>query len=101
MEKKRFRVKNMKIFPSFVLIMLVFLILGMLLTEVESTLLHNAQMSIAFHYSDEVKGYDESRVWRDNEVFVMTSEDSKNIQLLQMGLNFLPAISYLVCAMLG
>ena len=52
MEKVRHKLRDLSILSTFVLIAVVFLLLAMLLVEVEKTLLTNAQRDIAFQYSE-------------------------------------------------
>lgn len=57
MEKVKHKLRDLSILSTFVLFAVVFLLLAMLLVEVEKTLLANAQRDIAFQYSEIVEGF--------------------------------------------
>ena len=50
MGKVKQKLRDLSILPTFVLLAVVFLLLAMLLVEVEKTLFTNAQRDIAFQY---------------------------------------------------
>ena len=56
MGKSKRKLNDLSILSTFVLLAVVFLLLAILLVEVERTLLTNAQRDIAFQYSDVVEG---------------------------------------------
>lgn len=56
MGKVKRKLSDLSILSAFVLFAVAFFLLAMLLAEVERTLLTNAQMDIAFRYSEIVEG---------------------------------------------
>ena len=57
MDKIRHKLNNLSIPSTFVLLAGAFLLIAMLLVEIEKTLLMNAQQEIAFQYSEIVEGF--------------------------------------------
>lgn len=59
MGKVKRKLSDLSILSAFVLLAVAFFLLAMLLAEVERTLLTNAQMDIAFRYSEIVEGFND------------------------------------------
>ena len=70
MGKAKHRLRDLPIPSAFVLLAIVFLLLAMLLVEVERTLLTNAQRDIAFQYLDVVEGFNSEKVWGNQSVYL-------------------------------
>lgn len=101
MGKVKYRLKSLPIIPSFVLLSTVFILIAMLLTEVEKTVLHNAQREIVFEYTDRIEGFNGIRAWADNTEYYFTATDSSKIQTYEMLTWLLPPLTYLVCMFLA
>ncbi len=95
------KLKNLSILSAFVLLSVGFLILAMLLVEVEKTLLTNAQRDIAFQYSEVIQGFNAEKVWGNQFVFPLSERDGKMMWLYEMGMWTLPPITYLACFILA
>ena len=101
MGKTKRKLRDLSILSTFVLLAVVFLLLAILITEVEKTLLPNAQRDIAFRYSDIVEGFNAEKVWGNQTVFPLSEHDGRMMRLYQMGINTLPIITYLACFILA
>ena len=101
MEKVRHKLRDLSILSTFVLIAVVFLLLAMLLVEVEKTLLTNAQRDIAFQYSEIVEGFNSVKVWGNQSVFPLSAHDGKVMWLYEMAIWTLPPLTYLGCFILA
>lgn len=97
MEKIKRRLSDLPILTMFLLLTIVFLLIAMFMIEVERTLLHNAQFSIAFRYSDIVEGFNAVKVWGNNMTFTLSPQDSQFMQFYEMLLWLLPPATYFVC----
>lgn len=82
---------------AFLLLTTVFLIVAMLVIEVERTLLQNGQYAIAFRYSDLVEGFNGRKVWGDNATYTLSTQDGRLMQLYELLLWLLPPVTYLIC----
>ena len=69
MGKAKHKLRDLSILSTFVLLAIVFLVLAMLLVEIEKTLLTNTQRAIAFQYSEIVEGFNSEKVWGNQSVF--------------------------------
>lgn len=101
MGKIKHKLRDLSILSTFVLLAFVFLLLAMLLVEVEKTLLTNAQQNIAFHYSEIVEGFNSENVWGNQSVFPLSEHDGKVMWLCEMAIWTLPPLTYLVCFILA
>lgn len=101
MGKVKHKLRDLSILSTFVLLAIVFLLLAMLLVEVEKTLLINAQRDIAFQYSEIVEGFNSEKVWGNQSVFSLSEHDGKMMWLYEMGIWALPPFTYLVCFILA
>lgn len=101
MEKVKHKLRDLSILSTFVLCVVVFLILAMLLVEVEKTLLTNAQRNMAFQYSEIVEGFNSVKVWGNQSVFLLSEYDRKVMWLYEMAIWTLPPFTYLVCFILA
>lgn len=101
MEKVKHKLRDLSILSTFVLFAVVFLLLAMLLVEVEKTLLANAQRDIAFQYSEIVEGFNSVKVWGNQSVFPLSEHDGKVMWLYEMAIWTLPPLTYLVCFILA
>lgn len=101
MGKTKHKLRDLSILSTFVLLAFVFLLLAMLLTEVEKTWLTNIQRNIAFQYSEIVEGFNSKKVWGNQSVFLLSEHDGKMIWLCEMGIWLLPPFTYLVCFILA
>lgn len=63
MGKAKHKLRDLSILSTFVFLAVVFLLIAMLIAEVEKTLLTNAQRDIAFQYSEIVVGFNAEKVW--------------------------------------
>lgn len=97
MEKIKRRLSDLPILTMFLLLTIVFLLIAMFMIEVERTLLHNAQFSIAFRYSDIVEGFNAVKVWGNNMTFTLSPQDSQFMQFYELLLWLLPPATYFVC----
>lgn len=97
MEKIKKRLSVLPILTMFLLLTITFLLIAMFVIEVERTMLHNAQYSIAFQYSDIVEGFNAVKVWGDHMTFALSSKDSQFMQFYEMLLWLLPPATYFVC----
>ena len=95
MGKARHKLRDLPILSAFVLLAIVFLLLAMLLTEVEKTWLTNAQRNIAFQYSDVVEGFNSEKVWGNQSVFLLSEHDGRMMWLYEMGMWTLPSFTCL------
>lgn len=101
MGKSKRKLNDLSILSTFVLLAVVFLLLAMLLVEVERTLLTNAQRDIAFQYSDVVEGFNSEKVWGNRSVFLLSGNDGKTMWLYEMCIWILPPLTYLTCFVLA
>ncbi|HJC22641.1 MAG TPA: HAMP domain-containing histidine kinase [Candidatus Eisenbergiella merdavium] len=101
MEKVRHKLRDLSILSTFVLLAVAFLLLAMLLVEVEKTMLTNAQRDIAFQYSEIVEGFNAVKVWGDQSVFPLSEHDGKVMWLYEMAIWTLPPLTCLVCFILA
>lgn len=101
MGKNKYKLRNLSILSTFVLLAVAFLFFAMLLAEVEKTLLTNAQRKIAFQYSEIVEGFNSEKVWGNQSVFPLSEHDGKMIWLYEMGIWTLPPLTYLACFILA
>lgn len=86
MGKVKRKLSDLSILSAFVLFAVAFFLLAMLLAEVERTLLTNAQMDIAFRYSEIVEGFNSEKVWGNQSVFQLSEHDGKMMWLYEMGI---------------
>ena len=96
MGKGKRKLNDLSILSTFALLAVVFLLLAMLLVEVERTLLTNAQRDIAFQYSDVVEGFNSEKVWGNQSVYLLSEHDGRMMWLYEMGMWTLPPL-YLSC----
>ena len=101
MGKSKRKLNDLSILSTFVLLAVVFLLLAMLLVEVERTLLTNAQRDIAFQYSDVVEGFNSEKVWGNQSVYLLSEHDGRMMWLYEMGMWTLPPFTYLACFILA
>lgn len=101
MGKVKYKLRDLSILSTFVLLAVVFLLLAMLLVEVEKTLLTNAQRDIAFQYSEIVEGFNSEKVWGNQSVFPLSEHDGEMMWLYEMGIWTLPTLTYLACFILA
>ena len=101
MGKSKRKLNDLSILSTFVLLAVVFLLLAMLLVEVERTLLTNAQRNIAFQYSDVVEGFNSEKVWGNQSVYLLSEHDGRMMWLYEMGMWTLPPFTYLACFILA
>ena len=101
MEKVKQKWRNLSILSTFVLLAVGFLLLAMLIVEVEKILLTNAQRDIAFRYSEIVEGFNSEKVWGNQSVFLLSEYDGKMMWLYEMGIWTLPPLTYLSCFILA
>lgn len=101
MGKVKHKLRDLSILSTFVLLAVVFLLLAMLLVEVEKTLLTNVQRDIAFQYSEIVEGFNSEKVWGNQSVFPLSEHDGKMMWLYEMGIWTLPTLTYLACFILA
>lgn len=97
MAKIKHKLRDLSILPTFILLSIVFILLAMLLAEVEKTILSNAQTEIAFQYSNIVEGFNSKKVWGNQAVFWLSQQDSRRMWLYEMCLWLLPPVTYLIC----
>ena len=93
MGKVKQKLRDLSILPTFVLLAVVFLLLAMLLVEVEKTLFTNAQRDIAFQYSEVVEGFNSEKVWGNRSVFLLSENDGKTMWLYEMCIWILPPLT--------
>src|SRR5699024_687427 len=101
MGKVNHELRDLPILSAFVLLAIVFLLLAMLLTEIEKTWLTNAQREIAFRYSEIVEGFNAEKVWGNQAVFSLSEHDGRMMWLYEMGIWTLPPFTYLACFILA
>lgn len=101
MGKIKHKLRDLSILSTFVLLAVVFLLLAMLLVEVEKTMLINAQHNIAFEYSEIVEGFNSKKVLGNQSVFLLSERDGKMMWLFEMGIWALPPLTYLTCFILA
>ena len=86
MGKSKRKLNDLSILSTFVLLAVVFLLLAILLVEVERTLLTNAQRDIAFQYSDVVEGFNSEKVWGNQSLYLLSAHDVRMMWLYDMGM---------------
>lgn len=101
MGKVKHKLRDLSILSTFVLLAVVFLLLAMLLAEIEKTGLTNVQRNIVFQYSEIVEGFNSEKVWGNQSVFPLSEHDGKAIWLCEMGIWLLPPLTYLTCFILA
>lgn len=101
MGKVKHKLRDLSILSTFVLLAVFFLLLAMLLVEVEKTLLTNAQRDIAFQYSEIVEGFNSEKVWGNQSIFPLSEHDGEMMWLYEMGIWTLPTLTYLACFILA
>ncbi len=87
----------MPVLATFLLLTTIFLIVAMLVVEIERTLLQNGQYTIAFRYSDIVEGFNGIKVWGTNSTYTLSTQDSRLMQLYELLLWLLPPATYFIC----
>ncbi|HIR93866.1 MAG TPA: hypothetical protein IAB98_10665, partial [Candidatus Egerieimonas intestinavium] len=97
MAKIKRKLRDLSILPTFILLSIAFILLAMVLAEVEKTILSNAQKEIAFQYSDIIEGFNSKKVWGNQAVFWFSEQDSRIMWLYEMCLWLLPPVTYLIC----
>lgn len=97
MAKIRSCFRNMPVLATLLLLTTTFLIVAMLVIEVERTLLQNGQYAIAFRYSDIVEGFNGIKVWGTNSTYILSTQDSHLMQLYELLLWLLPPVTYFIC----
>ena len=97
MAKIRSRFRNMPVLATLLLLTTTFLIVAMLVIEVERTLLQNGQYAIAFRYSDIVEGFNGIKVWGTSSTYILSAQDSRLMQLYELLLWLLPPVTYFIC----
>lgn len=101
MGKAKHKLRDLSILSTFVFLAVVFLLIAMLIAEVEKTLLTNAQRDIAFQYSEIVVGFNAEKVWGNQAVFPLSEHDGRMMWLYEMGIWILPTITYIACFILA
>lgn len=101
MGKAKHKLRDLSILSTFVFLAVVFLLIAMLIAEVEKTLLTNAQRDIAFQYSEIVVGFNAEKVWENQAVFPLSEHDGRMMWLYEMGIWILPTITYIACFILA
>lgn len=101
MGKSKRKLNDLSILSAFVLLAVVFLLLAMLLVEVERTLLTNAQRDIAFQYSDVIEGFNSEKVWGNQSTFPLSERDGQIMRLYEICVWILPPVTYLICFILA
>ena len=74
----------MPVLATLLLLTTTFLIVAMLVIEVERTLLQNGQYAIAFRYSDIVEGFNGIKVWGTSSTYILSAQDSRLMQLYEL-----------------
>lgn len=97
MAKVRQKLRDLPMLPTYIMLSIAFLLLAMLLVEIEKNAFSNAQSEIAFRYSDIVEGFNDEKVWGNQSVFLLSEQDSRKMWLYEMCLWILPTITYLAC----
>ena len=97
MAKIRSRFRNMPVLATLLLLTTTFLIVAMLVIEVERTLFPNGRSAIAFRYSDIVEGFNGIKVWGTNVAYILSTQDSRLMQLYELLLWLLPPVTYFIC----
>ena len=97
MAKIKCHFRNMPVLATLLLLTTTFLIVAMLVIEVERTLLQNGQYAIAFRYSDIVEGFNGIKVWGTNVAYILSTQDSRLMQLYELLLWLLPPVTYFIC----
>ncbi|MDD3490890.1 MAG: HAMP domain-containing sensor histidine kinase [Paludibacter sp.] len=97
MEKVKRRLRDLPILSTFIVLSVLFILIAMLLVEVEKTVFSNAQSEIAFRYSDLVEGFNSKKVWADQSVFPLSEQDSNRMWLYEMCIWTLPPVTYFAC----
>ena len=97
MAKIKCHFRNMPVLATLLLLTTTFLIVAMLVIEVERTLLQNGQYAIAFRYSDIVEGFNGIKVWGTNSTYILSTQDSRLMQLCELLLWLLPPVTYFIC----
>lgn len=97
MAKIKCHLRNMPVLATFLLLTTIFLIVAMLVVEIERTLLQNGQYTIAFRYSDIVEGFNGIKVWGTNSTYTLSTQDSRLMQLYELLLWLLPPSTYFIC----
>lgn len=97
MAKVKRKLKDLPMLPTFIILSIAFLLIAMLLAEIEKTAFSNGQSEIAFRYSDIVEGFNDEKVWGNQSVFLLSEQDSKRMWLYEMCLWTLPSVTYLIC----
>ena len=97
MAKIRSRFRNMPVLATLLLLTTTFLIVAMLVIEVERTLLQNGQYAIAFRYSDIVEGFNGIKVWGTSSTYILSTQDSRLMRLYELLLWLLPPVTYFIC----
>ncbi len=98
MDKIKKRCSALPLRTTFILLMIAFVLLAFILAEAEKTLFHNAQLDIAFQYSNTVSGYDDIKVWGDGKTFYISAHDSDLMKRYELLWWLLPPITYIVCS---
>ena len=97
MGKVRRKLRDLPMLPTYIMLSIAFLLIAMLLVEIEKNAFSNAQSEIAFRYSDIVEGFNDEKVWGNQSVFLLSEQDSRKMWLYEMCLWILPTITYLAC----
>lgn len=97
MDQVKKYLRNLPVLHTFVLCVVFFILLALVLAEIERTILVNGQWDIAFKYSDIVQGYNNERVWHNGINVFLSPHDSNLMTLYESLFWLLPPITYLFC----
>ena len=84
MGKVRRKLRDLPMLPTYIMLSIAFLLIAMLLVEIEKNAFSNAQSEIAFRYSDIVEGFNVEQVWGNQSVFLLSEQDSRKMLLYEL-----------------
>lgn len=90
MAKVTRKLRDLPILPTFIMLSITFLLIAMLLVEIEKTVFSNAQSEIAFRYSDIVEGFRMKKCGEINLCFCFLSRTVKECGCMKCAFGHYP-----------
>lgn len=97
MDKVKKHLQNLPILHIFIICVVSFILLALVLVEIEKTVLVNAQHDIAFEYLNIIDGFNSEKVWHEGQSVLLSPKDGNLMTMYETLLWILPPITYLFC----
>lgn len=93
--------QNLSLVHTFILCMTVFVILALILTEVESTMISNAQTEIVFQYAEHFDGYNGDGIREAGKFIPFSMQDSRMMKLYNILETLVSPVTFLICTIIA